>query len=64
MGRESEPRERASVFRLPLAGNVVCTQGGGDGHSKNSGGAKRMGTEGGKNTYCLGDKEANNWKDA
>lgn len=48
MGRESEPRERASVFGLPLVGNVVCTQGGGDGHSKNSGGAKRMGTEGGK----------------
>lgn len=26
-GRESEPREGASVFGLPLARNVVCTQG-------------------------------------
>lgn len=47
--RESEPREGASVFGLPLARNVVCTQGGGDHHSKeNSEGAKRMGTEDGK----------------
>lgn len=54
MGRESEPREGASVFGLPLARNVVCTQGGGDHHSKeNSEGAKRMGTEDGKGVFWL-----------